>query len=118
MKTIRIRSRIVWFVSAIAILLQISPALVARPNAQLPMTQGSRVPGFPLAQHGNSKEQTSWTHRGHLHEMGKHLPSHGGLYRRRSPRRFCRGDSRAASEPTASSQVLPACAKLRPRHSA
>jgi hypothetical protein len=48
MKTIRIRSRIAGFVSAIAILLQISPALAGRPNAQLPMTQGSRVPGFPL----------------------------------------------------------------------
>jgi len=48
MKTILIRSRIGWFVSAIAIVLQISPAPAGRLNAELATTQGSRVPGFPV----------------------------------------------------------------------
>ena len=49
MKTIRIQSRVAWFVRAIAILLLISPALASGPpDAQLAGMQGSRVPGFPV----------------------------------------------------------------------
>ena len=48
MKTIRIQRRISWFVSAIVILLLISPALAGGPpDAQRAMTQGSRSPFWP-----------------------------------------------------------------------
>ena len=49
MNTIRIQSRVSWFVSAIVILLLISPAVAGGPlNAQL-ATQGARSPFWPPA---------------------------------------------------------------------
>lgn len=48
MKTIRIQSRVAWFVSAIVILLRISPALAGGPlNPRPAMTQGSQSPFWP-----------------------------------------------------------------------
>ena len=49
MKPIRIPSHAAAFMSAIAVLLQISPALNASPQGGIAMTQGSRVPGMPVA---------------------------------------------------------------------
>jgi hypothetical protein len=61
METIRLQSRIVWFVSAIVLLLQISPALAGGPpDAQLAIAQGSRVPGLPVP----STETARNKHRG------------------------------------------------------
>jgi hypothetical protein len=48
MKTIGVQSHVGSFVVAVALLLQISPALAGAPDAAPAMTQGSRVPGFPV----------------------------------------------------------------------
>lgn len=50
MKTIRMQSRVGGFMSAIVILLQISPALAgSAPDVRLEPMQSSRVPGMPVA---------------------------------------------------------------------
>jgi hypothetical protein len=66
MKRIRIQSRIAWFVSAIVILLQMSPAVAGgAPGVGPEMTQSSQVPGMLVSakdkagdKHGKSIEVT------------------------------------------------------------